>query len=137
MHEESCIFCKIIAGIIPAFKVYEDPHTVAFLDIAPFEKGHLLVLPKYHAPTLPDLPLADLQHTIAIVQKLGRHLITTLPCDGLNVLQNNGACATQTVPHVHFHLIPRHNSRPICWIPSSYPNMDEMAAYQRLLTYSE
>lgn len=137
MRDESCIFCKIIAGMIPSFKIYEDEHTLAFLDIAPFEKGHLLVLPKHHAPMLQDLPLEALQSTIAVVQKLGHHLIKTLPCDGFNVLQNNGACATQTVPHVHFHLIPRHNTTPICWIPGSYPNMDEMATYQRLLTYTE
>jgi histidine triad (HIT) family protein len=122
----NCIFCKIIEGAIPAATIFEDDKVIAFLDIAPFEKGHLLVLPKQHLELLTEVPADLLAHTMSIVQKLAQHLMKTLPCDGFNVLQNNGACASQTIPHVHVHIIPRFNGTPLNWISRSYASHEEI-----------
>lgn len=132
--DSNCVFCKIIAGQIPSSKVYEDADCIAILDIAPFEKGHILVLPKVHAPVLAELPPAVLKRVILVVQKLGAHLVQALPCDGYNLLQNNGACAGQTVAHVHFHLIPRFNNKPMHWNQGSYASDAERADFQKRLS---
>jgi histidine triad (HIT) family protein len=134
MTSATCVFCKIIAGQIPAARVFEDDHTVAFLDIAPFEKGHVLVAPKCHAAYLTDLPHEELATLISSVRNMAALLLKRLPCDGFNLVQNNGACATQTVPHVHFHIVPRWNGRAINWIPGTYEDPSELAAIHRRLT---
>ena len=134
MTDPGCIFCKIIGGQIPAAKVYEDAHTFAFLDIAPFEKGHVLVVPKHHAAFLTDLPQPELLPVITAVQRVAALLLQKLPCDGFNLVQNNGACATQVVPHVHFHVVPRRNGQPVNWTPGAYADPAELAALQRRLT---
>jgi len=134
MTSPTCVFCKIIAGQIPAAKVFEDDHTFAFLDIAPFEKGHVLVAPKHHAAYLTDLPHAELATLISTVRNMAALLLERLPCDGFNLVQNNGACATQTIPHVHFHIVPRWNGRAINWIPGTYEDPSELSALQRRLT---
>lgn len=126
MTDPTCIFCKILAKQIPSALVYEDAHAYAFLDIAPFEKGHTLVIPKFHADRLTDLPADWLLHLMPAVQQTAALLLQRLPCDGFNLLQSNGACATQVVPHVHFHVIPRWNGREIRWLPGQYDNPDEM-----------
>ncbi len=133
----NCIFCKIVEGSIPSSKIYEDDHVVAFLDISPFEKGHFLVVPKRHVPLLTELPTELLTHTISVVQRLSAHLLERLPCDGFNLLENNGACATQTVPHVHFHIIPRFNGKALNWIPGSYASGEEMKLFQARLAVNE
>jgi histidine triad (HIT) family protein len=134
MTDATCIFCKIIAGEIPAYNVYEDGHALAFLDIAPFEKGHVLVVSKHHAPFLTDLPQTALAGLFSAVQAVASRLLAGLPCDGFNVLQNNGACASQTIPHVHFHVVPRWNGRPLNWIPGKYDDPDtELPALQKKL----
>ena len=130
-----CVFCKIIAGLIPSMNIYEDERTVAFLDIAPFEKGHVLVVPKVHARMLTDLPEADLQAVILSVRKIGARLLERLPCDGFNVFQNNGACASQTVPHVHFHLVPRWEGRALNWTPGKYASPEEAKEVQSKLQF--
>jgi histidine triad (HIT) family protein len=135
MTDATCIFCKIIAGEIPAYTIYEDEHALAFLDIAPFEKGHVLVVSKHHSPTLLDLPGHTLGGLLAAVQNVAAALLDKLPCDGFNLLQNNGACASQTIPHVHFHIVPRRNGRPLNWIPGTYDDpATELAALQTKLT---
>ena len=134
MCDPDCVFCKIIAGKIPSFSIYEDEHTFAFLDIAPFEKGHVLVVPKYHAAFLTDLPQGVLFPLISTVQNVAALIRKKLPCDGFNLVQNNGACATQAVPHVHFHIVPRWNGRAVNWIPIKYDSQDELAATCRRLT---
>jgi histidine triad (HIT) family protein len=132
--DPTCLFCKIIAGQIPAFNVYEDEHTFAFLDIAPFEKGHVLVVPKSHAAYLTDLQPEVLFPFIKAVQSVAALLLKKMPCDGFNLLQNNGACATQAVPHVHFHIIPRWNGRAVTWVPFTYEDPAELSAIHRRLT---
>jgi len=134
MIDPTCIFCKILAGQIPAYKVYEDEDAFAFLDIAPFEKGHVLVVTKHHAPYLTDLEKPTLFTLITAVQNVAALLLKKLPCDGFNLVQNNGLCATQVVPHVHFHIVPRWNNRTVNWIPGKYDDPAELAAIHRRLT---
>ncbi len=123
-----CVFCKIIRGELPSAQICADDRTVAFLDTGPFEKGHALVVPRLHAVRLTDLPGAEAAALAVTVQRVGRLLLSRLPCDGFNVLQSNGACAMQVVPHVHFHVIPRWNGRPVSWAAGKYDSADEMAA---------
>lgn len=134
MTDSDCIFCKIIARQIPSFVLYEDDSVLAFLDIAPFEKGHALVVPKQHAVHLTDLPDPALAPLMPAVKRVADLLLRRLPCDGFNILQSNGRCATQVVPHVHFHVIPRWNGRAMKWISGSYDSPDEIAAFHRRLT---
>lgn len=109
LMKNNCIFCAIACGEIPSFKVYEDDLVLAYLDINPFTKGHTLVIPKVHTECLLDTPDETLAAIIARVKKIAAHLKTALPCDGFNILQNNGEVAGQTVHHVHFHIVPRYS----------------------------
>src|SRR5687767_4753452 len=102
-----CLFCRIVAGDIPAHKVYEDEHSLAFLDIMPAGPGHTLVIPKEHATEMNDISPESLSATILCAQIVARTLRTRLNADGLNVFQNNGAAAGQEVGHYHLHLVPR------------------------------
>ena len=111
--KNDCIFCAIAANEIPSFKVYEDELVVAYLDINPFTKGHTLVIPKAHSEGLLDTSDDTLAAVIARVKKVAAHIKTALPCDGFNILQNNGEAAGQTVKHVHFHIVPRYGKEPI------------------------
>ena len=113
--KNDCIFCAIAAGEIPSFKVYEDELVVAYLDINPFTKGHTLVIPKTHSEGLLDTDDATLAAIIARVKKVAAHLKTALPCDGFNILQNNGEAAGQTVKHEHFHIVPRYGREPLAF----------------------
>ncbi len=102
-----CIFCAIVAGESPAHRIDEDEHTLAFLDIAPFARGHTLVVPKTHAP---DLFATDEDTAAAVMRathRVAHRLRERLSPEGMNVLQSNGRVAFQTVFHLHVHLIPR------------------------------
>ncbi|RIW97347.1 HIT family protein, partial [Acinetobacter baumannii] len=100
------IFAKILRGELPAIKLYEDDQVLAFMDIMPQADGHALVIPKTPAVTLLDLPPEAAAYTIQIVQKIAKAMETALNLDGIVLMQLSGAAAGQTVPHVHFHLIP-------------------------------
>ena len=126
MTDPNCIFCKILAKQIPSSVVYEDEYACAFLDISPFEKGHTLVIPRFHAERIVDLPTDWLQRLMPAVQKTAAILLELLPCDGFNLLQSNGKCATQVVMHMHFHVVPRWNGREMRWIPGKYDSPEEM-----------
>jgi len=102
-----CIFCKIIGGEIPSFKIYEDNKVYAFLDINPVNAGHTLVIPKEHYIVLPQVPDALATHLMKVVKYLSGAIFEMTGAHGINVFQNNGAAAGQEVPHVHFHIIPR------------------------------
>jgi len=102
-----CIFCKIITGEIPCFKIYEDDNVLAFLDIKPVHPGHTLVLPKKHVANLEEISVADLQAVILAVKKIGQKLKDKLGVIGYNVSLNNDPVAGQEIPHLHFHIIPR------------------------------
>ena len=105
-----CIFCKIIKGEIPCYKVYEDKETLAFLDIKPHAEGHSVVIPKKHAQTIFELGKEDTQALIVSVEKTMRKLEEKLNSDGFNVGWNHNSSAGQVVPHLHIHIFPRYNS---------------------------
>ncbi len=103
-----CIFCKIAAGVIPSATVYEDDDFRAILDIAPAHKGHVIVLPKAHFDNLLTCAPEVAAKALPVVQKIAVALKKTLGCDGINILQNNGTAAGQSVFHLHIHIIPRY-----------------------------
>ena len=105
-YDNQNIFAKILRGEIPAIKVYEDERTLAFMDIMPQADGHTLVIPKAPATTLLDLPADDAAYTIQVVQKVARAIEKALNAKGIVLMQLSGEAAGQTVPHVHFHLVP-------------------------------
>ena len=105
-YDNQNIFAKILRGEIPAIKVYEDERTLAFMDIMPQADGHTLVIPKTPATTLLDLPADDAAYTIQVVQKVARAIEKALDAKGIVLMQLSGEAAGQTVPHVHFHLVP-------------------------------
>ena len=123
--KNNCVFCAIAANEIPSFKVYEDDLVLAYLDINPFSKGHTLVIPKGHSSGLLDTSDETLAALVARVKKVASHLKATLPCDGFNILQNNGEAAGQTVMHIHFHIVPRYGKEEISFV-SQKGDMDEL-----------
>ncbi len=102
-----CIFCRIAAGEIPCVKVHETETTITFMDINPLTEGHLLVVPKAHVETLFDAEAALLADVMDVVSRVARAQKAVLGNEGLNLVQANGKAAFQSVPHLHFHLIPR------------------------------
>lgn len=125
--DSDCIFCKIVAGEIPCAKVFESESCLAFLDIAPVNAGHALVLPKGHYPTLLDLPAelgSDLMQTLS---KVGKAVMEATGADGLNLMQNNFEAAGQLVHHAHFHLVPRFEDDGLrLWPQTGYDDPEEM-----------
>lgn len=102
-----CIFCKIIAGDIPCFKLYEDEDTLAFMDINPANEGHALVIPREHADDVHSVSDGAIAATVITAKKVASAVEKTLAPDGLNLLQCNGPAAGQTVFHYHMHVLPR------------------------------
>ncbi|MBT3535915.1 MAG: HIT family protein [Rhodospirillaceae bacterium] len=107
MTNTDCIFCKIIAGEIPSFKLYEDDRTYAMMDINPFHDGHCLVLTKAHCVNILDADAADLAAVLPTAQKISRAVEAALEPEGINLIQANGPAAGQTVYHYHTHIFPR------------------------------
>ncbi len=105
--DQNCVFCKIIHGDIPSFKIFEDDGVFAFMDINPIAPGHSLVIPKYHTPDLLSAPAETVSVTAAGIQRLAKAVQKTLRPDGLNILQANGPGAAQSVLHLHMHVVPR------------------------------
>lgn len=103
----SCIFCKIVAGEIPSYKVYEDEDVYAFLDIAPVNYGHTLVVTKKHFANMEEIPEEELCQLIKAVKKVGKAIKEGLSAAGYNIGENNDPVAGQVVPHIHFHVMPR------------------------------
>lgn len=102
-----CIFCKIIKGEIPSYKIYEDDKVYAFLDIACDAVGHTLVIPKKHCTNVLDADKEYLDAVIEVVQKIAKHYVNDCGFDGVNILNASGASAEQSVFHLHFHVVPR------------------------------
>ena len=119
MKDDNCIFCKIAAGEIPSQTIYEDDDFRAILDLGPATKGHTLILPKEHAANLFELSDETAAKLTPLAKKLGKQLVDKLGADGLNVIQNNGEVAGQTVMHYHLHLIPRYkdDDQHLLWKP--------------------
>jgi len=102
-----CIFCKIIEGELPSYKVYEDKRVLAFLDINPVNKGHVLVVPKEHFNKFTDAPKDLLKDMISVIQNISLGVMDAVGAEGFNLGINNGAVAGQIVHHLHFHIMPR------------------------------
>ena len=105
----SCIFCQIIEGEIPSAKIYEDEHVYAFMDIMPLTKGHVLLIPKKHIENIYDFTEEDAAQFFKAAPKVANALKDEFTPIGMNLLQNNGAAAGQTVFHYHLHFIPRYD----------------------------
>ena len=127
MMENNCIFCKIANGEIPSRTVYEDADFRAILDLGPATKGHTLILPKSHAADLYELPDEVAAKVLPVAKKVASILKEKLGCPGLNLVQNNGEVAGQTIPLFHLHLIPRYENdgQKILWAPTE-PAAEEL-----------
>ncbi len=122
-----CIFCKIIEGTIPCAKVYDQGGVFAFLDIAPVNKGHALVVPKKHHATLFDLPPDLGRELLTALKTVGQAVMRATGAAGLNLGMNNYEVAGQLVHHAHFHLIPRHAGDGLgLWTQHAYESGEEM-----------
>ena len=105
--DADCLFCKIIAGEIPCFKLYENDETLAFMDINPANEGHALVIPKEHSRDVYTVSDTAITATVKTAKKIAAAVDKTLNPDGLNLLQCNGPAAAQSVFHFHMHVLPR------------------------------
>ena len=125
-----CIFCKLVAGQIPATRVYEDEHTLAFMDLGQVNPGHVLVAVKKHAANLFELEEAQAEAIARATVKLSRALKKTFEPAGLSVYQANGKAAGQTVFHYHVHLLPRHagDGMELVW-PVKNPPREKLEEY--------
>ena len=112
---KDCIFCKIINGDAPCYKIYEDPDTLAFLSIANDYYGHTLVIPKKHFESLLDADEKTTASVMKAVQKISNHYVKNLGYDGVNVFVNNGEASGQVVFHLHAHIAPRKKGVPHNW----------------------
>lgn len=132
MRKEDCIFCKIANGEIPSGTLYEDERFRVILDLGPATRGHALILPKEHAADLFELPEETAAAAMVLARKMALRLQDRLGCDGLNVVQNNGEAAGQTVSHFHMHLIPRYrgDGQNINWTPTK-PGQEELEAVRK------
>jgi histidine triad (HIT) family protein len=135
MADPDCLFCKIVAGEIPATIVAEDERTLAFMDINPATRGHALVIPREHAADVFAIDPADLQAVALAAQRLARRAREQLGADGVNLLNSNGPAAWQTVFHFHLHVIPRYDGDPLRlpWVPAP-GDMDDIRAAAAQLT---
>jgi histidine triad (HIT) family protein len=133
-RDDSCLFCKIVAGEVPATVVQEDERTVAFMDINPATRGHALVVPRAHARDLLEIPPEDLEAVALAAQRLADRARDALGADGINLLNSCGEMAWQTVFHFHVHVIPRYRDDPLQlpWRPAP-GDPDEIKAAARLL----
>jgi histidine triad (HIT) family protein len=105
--DTNCIFCKIVAGKIPCFKLFEDANTIAFMDINPVNPGHALAVAKGHWPTVDVIPAEVLADVAKSAQRIAKAVMKELKPIGVNLLQANGEGAGQSVPHLHIHIMPR------------------------------
>lgn len=124
-----CIFCKIANGEIPSNTIYEDQDYRVILDLGPATKGHALVLPKKHYADLFEISDEAVMGAVKVAKEVAGTMKSKLGCDGLNLVQNNGATAGQTVMHFHLHIIPRYENdgQHILWKPTS-PSAEELVA---------
>ena len=134
MKDDTCIFCRIAAGEIPSKTLYEDDEFRVILDLGPATKGDALILPKNHYRNLFELPKEQAEKAIVLAKKMALRMQEKLHCDGLNLVQNNGETAGQTVFHFHIHLIPRYegDGQVIGWKPGK-PEDAELEAVRKTI----
>lgn len=118
----NCIFCKIVSGDIPSSVIYEDEDFKAIMDISPASRGHAIILSKKHFENLFELEDDVAGKVLIVARKIALAMKEELKCDGINLLQNNGEAAGQSVFHIHFHLIPRYkgDNLHLTWTPGKY-----------------
>ena len=135
MKKDDCIFCKIANGEIPSKTLYEDEDFRVILDLGPATKGHALILPKEHAANLYELPDETAAKAMILAKKMGTRMVEKLHADGLNLVQNNGETAGQTVLHFHLHLIPRYQNdgQHILWTPGTAKQEELEAVCQEIV----
>jgi histidine triad (HIT) family protein len=125
---DDCIFCRIVAGELPAEIVAEDEHTISFMDINPWTRGHALVIPRVHSKNLYEIDADDLRHTSVAAQRLALTMRDKLDVQGINLLNACEPAAWQTVFHFHIHVIPRYEDDPLTLPVRPMPaDMDELA----------
>ena len=113
MAEDDCIFCKIVAGEIPAQTIDEDEHVIAFMDINPWTRGHALVIPREHTRNLWEAPAEVLHRTMEMAQRVAQRQRDRLGAAGINLLNSTEPAGWQTVFHYHVHVIPRYEDDPL------------------------
>jgi histidine triad (HIT) family protein len=135
-----CVFCDIVAGTMVASTIYEDAHTVAFLDLYPIHRGHALIVPREHVADLAACPAELAGHLFGVSGRLGPVLCRAVGGDGFNVWTANGSAAGQEVFHLHLHVLPRFHSDSFgLRFPKSYPQatsrekLDDLAATIRTM----
>jgi histidine triad (HIT) family protein len=133
--DPDCLFCKIVAGDVPATRIDEDERTVAFMDINPATRGHALVVPREHTRDLLSIDPDELAAVAAAAKRLAARAKERLGADGINLLNSCGSAAWQTVFHFHVHVIPRYDDDPLRlpWVPGP-GDQDEIEAAARELT---
>ncbi len=134
MKDDNCIFCKIANGEIPSRTLYEDESFRVILDLGPATQGHALILPKEHYADLFALPQETAAEALKLAKKIAKAQKSALKADGLNLVQNNGTAAGQTVGHFHIHLIPRYegDGQTIGWKPGN-PSGEELDAVRETI----
>lgn len=134
MSDNNCIFCKIANGEIPSKSIYEDEDFKVILDLGPATKGHALIIPKKHAADLFELSEEIAANAMVLAKKMGKQMKENLHADGLNLVQNNGEAAGQTVKHFHLHLIPRYqdDGQNILWNPGE-ASQEELEEIQNII----
>jgi histidine triad (HIT) family protein len=132
--DPNCIFCKIVAGELPATIVDEDERTIAFMDISPATRGHALVIPRAHSADLLSIEPQDLEAVALACQRLAGRAKERLGADGVNLLNSCGAVAFQTVFHFHMHVIPRYagDGVRLPWVPAPGDSEEIALAAQEL-----
>lgn len=138
MKKEDCIFCKIAGGEIPSKTLYEDERFRVILDLGPAARGHALILPKDHAENLYELPEETAAAVMVLAKRMAAVMRGRLNCDGLNLVQNNGEAAGQTVAHFHMHVIPRYkeDDQKIGWVPRE-TTPEELEAVKEQISFAK
>ena len=134
MTDPDCLFCRIASGEVPSTTIHEDDRTLAFMDINPATRGHLLVIPRTHAADVHDIDPDDLAECVKVGQRLAGRIVERLGADGVNLLNSSGRAAWQTVFHFHLHVIPRYADDPLelPWVPGAGEPEQIRAAAQEL-----
>lgn len=132
--DPNCIFCKIVAGQVPSFKLLEDEATIAFMDINPVNPGHALAVAKGHWPTVDVIPPEVLASVVKTAQRVAKAVMTELRPHGVNLVQANGPGAGQSVPHLHIHIMPRrpNDNVSLNWEPKAGDMAGIKAVYEKL-----
>ena len=135
-YVDDCVFCKILLGQIPSCKVFEDDLLLAFLDLAPFNFGHTIIVPKDHHHSSTTLGDNYLSRMMQVAPRLGAAIMRATGAEGFNLLLNNGRVAGQVVPHVHLHVIPRFADDSLIMTPTTkkYANQQEMAEWAQKIS---